>query len=95
MKKERRKTYRERTLELPVVKYALERGYFATAGNLFAIRHFSFVRRGLGSPVIEVNWFKGLEYPSVKVGDTSFHGDTMGQHVLERLKSFGKGDGDG
>jgi hypothetical protein len=88
MKKARHKTYRERTLELDVVKFALEHGYGACAGNLWAIRHFSFIYPGVGSPVIEINWFKGQEYPSVTVGDTCFHGDTTGKYALERLKKF-------
>jgi len=82
------KTYKQRTLELETVKFALEHGYSHAAGNLFAIKHFSFIYTGAGSPVIEVNWFKGTEYPSIKVGNTSTHGDGADRRSLERLKSF-------
>lgn len=84
----RNQTYRERTMELSVVRFALEHGYKHCASNEFAIRHFRFRYDGMGAPEIEVNWFKGQECPSVTIGDTGIHGDTTGQHALEQLKKF-------
>lgn len=82
------KTYKQRTLELETVRFALGHGYIHTAGNLFALKHFSFICFSIGAPAIEVNWFKGTDYPSIKVGNTSVHGDGADQRALELLKRF-------
>jgi hypothetical protein len=77
-------TYRERTLELETVKFALGHGYNPRPANETAIRHFSFVYFGTGSPDIEVSWFKGSENASVTVGNTT----TDDKHALGLLKKF-------
>lgn len=85
------KTYKQRTLELEVVKFALEHGYEHVPGNKFAVRHFGFVRFGVGAPVkslaVEISWFKDTDYPSITVGNTHVYGSSADQCALERLKN--------
>jgi hypothetical protein len=85
-----RQTYRKRTFDLETVKFALGHGYSDCAGNLFAIRHFNFVRTGSGSesPAVEVRWFRGNDYPSISIGNTHYSGDTSDRYALEQLKKF-------
>lgn len=77
-------TYRSRTYNLETVRYALGHGYFERAANRTAIRHFGFVYSGVGSPDIDVSWYKGSETASVTVGDTT----TDDKHALELLKRY-------
>lgn len=87
-----RKTYKQRTLELETVKLALSHGYEHMPGNKFAVRHFGFVRFGVGSPVkslaVEISWFKDTDYPSITVGNTHIYGNSADERSLERLKGF-------
>lgn len=77
-------TYRNRTLDLKTVKFAFQKGYKSRGSNHSAIRHFSFVYPGAGSPDVGVSWLKGSETASVTVGDTT----TDDEHALEILKQF-------
>ncbi len=79
-------TYRERTMDLETVRFALARGYKSRQGNQTAIRHFSFVYAGMGSPDVDVSWHKGSKEASVTVGDTT----SDDKHALELLQESQK-----
>lgn len=80
----KRNTYRQRTVELETVKYALSHNYTPWEGNKWAIRHFNF--HGVGLPRVEVSWFVGEDIPSISVGNTHYHGKGADDHALEQLK---------
>lgn len=79
----RRQTYRERTMALETIKFALDHGYKGQYGNQTARKHFYFTYQGTGSPEISVSWFDSNR-PSVTVGNTT----TDDARALERLKKF-------
>lgn len=84
----KKQTYRERTLDLETVKFGLSHGYVPRIGNKTAVRHFAFVYYGIGSPEIEVNWFKGLSAPDevcITIGQTVTNND---KHALTVLKGY-------
>lgn len=84
-------TYRERTMNLETVRFALSKGYQARRSNERAIRHFSFVYNGAGSPDIDVSWYRGSNGACITVGNTTtIGGDTEAadRHALESLKRY-------
>lgn len=80
------KTYKQRTLELETVKFALSHNYTSWEGNKWAIRHFNF--HGIGLPRVEVSWFVGEDVPSISIGNTHYHGNNADMRSLERLKAL-------
>lgn len=85
-------TYKERTMNLETVRFALSKGYQPRPRNERAIRHFSFVYNGAGSPEIEVSWYAGSNGACITVGDTTTIGsadtEAADRHALASLKRY-------
>lgn len=85
-------TFKEQTMNLETVRFALSKGYRARQSNERAIRHFSFVYSGIGSPDIDVSWYRGSNGACITVGDTTTIGsadtEAADRHALARLKRF-------
>lgn len=86
------KTYKEQTMELETVRFALSKGYQPRQSNQRAIRYFRFVYNGIRSPEIEVSWYKGSNSVCITVGNTTTIGaaDTAAsdRHALTYLKRY-------
>ena len=86
------KTYKARTMELETVRFALSKGYRPRQSNDRAIRHFQFIYNGIGSPEIEVSWYKGSNGACITIGDTTTIGsadtETADRHALASLKRY-------
>lgn len=85
-------TYKERTMNLETVRFALSKGYKPRQSNERAIRHFSFVYNGAGSPDVDVSWYKGSISACITVGRTTTIGsadtEAADRHALESLKRY-------
>ena len=85
-------TFKERTMNLETIRFALSKGYQPRRSNETAIRHFRFVYNGAGSPEIEVSWYRGSNGACITVGRTTTIGsadtEAADRHALESLKRY-------
>lgn len=85
-------TYKERTMNLETVRFALSKGYKPRPSNERAIRHFRFDYNRMGAPEIEVSWYQGSNGACITVGRTTTIGsadtEAVDRHALESLKRY-------
>jgi len=88
----RQASYRERTMNLETIRFALSKGYQPREFNERAVRHFRFVYNGAGSPDIEVSWYAGSNGACITIGDTTTIGsvdtEAADRHALASLKRY-------